>query len=224
MPLNGTVGRFVLIVAVGRYQNGGHHGQGTESCGGHVGLHVAVIVLESPDKTALGTDHAGYGVVDQGIEIGDAGFFEGLFELFVIEPLEDGLEVAVIGLGNGILAGEPQILLLAQSVLETGSCEVLDGSVRIVDALDDAGALEVKDGLSGLGSVGGREHDLCLSGTFDLELGVLIYIAVCVTGHGNGLFPGTDIRLDALHQDGGTEYGAVQGSPDGGVGALVHLL
>ena len=46
----------------------------------------------------------------------------------------------VVGLGNSVLAGKPEILFDAERVLEAAARKPLDGLIRIVDALNDAGA------------------------------------------------------------------------------------
>jgi hypothetical protein len=45
-----------------------------------------------------------------------------------------------------------------------------------------------------------------------------------VAGHGNRLFPGTDIGLNPTRQDGGAEHRAVQDGADGAVGTRPHLF
>ena len=103
VALHGAVGGFVLILAVGAYQYGGHHGQRAEAGRHHITHDVAVIVLESPEHSALRADDTGDGVVDQSVEILDAGLLESFFVLCVIELLEDSLKVSVVSLGDRIL-------------------------------------------------------------------------------------------------------------------------
>ena len=99
-----------------------------------------------------------------------------------------------------------------------------DAAVEIVHALQDAGALEVKDGLTDFLSVRSREHKLSLAGTGDHHLGILVDIAVGVTRDGDGLFPSADRGGNAFDQDRGAENGAVEDGADRAVGALPHLL
>jgi hypothetical protein len=49
-------------------------------------------------------------IVDQRVEIGDAGLFKIGPVGRIVEFLKDILEMMVIGLGDGILGGKPQIL------------------------------------------------------------------------------------------------------------------
>ena len=224
VPLHGAVGGFIFIVAVRRDQNGGHHGKGAESRSHHVAHNVAVIVLEGPDKAAFGTDHAGDRVIDQGIEISNTGFVKGFFIFFVIEPLEDALEVLVVGLGDGILAGEPQVFLPVQGELEAGPCKALDRMIRIMDALQDAGTVKFMDGLADDRTVIGGKDQFSLARSGNPDLGIFVDVTVSVTGHCDGLLPGTYIGIDAFYKDGGPEDRAVQNGADGTVGALIHTL
>ena len=69
----------------------------------------------------------------------------------------------VIGLADGILGGEPQILLDTQGILEAGVGERCDGCVQVVHALQDARALELEDRLANLLTVLAGEDKLCLA-------------------------------------------------------------
>ena len=172
----------------------------------------------------MGADHAGNRVVDQGVEVLNAGFLEALLVLGVVQVLEGLLEVAVVLLHDGVLGGEPEVLLLGQSILEAGAGKALNGGVLVVGALQNAGALELVDGLALDATVHAGEDQLGLAGLVNAEFGVLIDIAVAVTGNRNGSGPAGDIGLDAGGHNGGAENGAVQNAADGAVGALVHLL
>ena len=61
------------------------------------------------------------------------------------------------------------------------------------------------------------------AGLFGVHIDCLIYIAIGVTGDGDGLFPVLDRRLDGVYDDRGTEHGAADDGTDGSVGALPHL-
>jgi hypothetical protein len=220
---HGAVGRLVLVLAVRGNQDGGHHGQGTEGGGHHVGHHVTVIVLAGPDEAALGTHHARHGVVDQGVEVLDAGGLELL--LVLLEHLvEDGLEAAVVFLGDGVLGGEPDGLLQGQGILEAGMGEAADGLVQVVLAEQDAGALELMDHHFLVLAVDAVEDKLRGTGLIDLDLHIAVDVAIGVTGDGDGLLPELHGRVDARDGDRRTEHGAVHHGADGAVRALPHLV
>ena len=96
VALDGAVGGLVLVVAVGAYEHGGHHGEAAEGGGEHVAHDVAVVVLARPDEAALGLHDAGDGVVDQGVEVLDAERLELLLVLGLVEVGKDVLEAVVV--------------------------------------------------------------------------------------------------------------------------------
>ena len=94
-----------------------------------------------------------------------------------------------------------------------------------MDALDDAGAGEVVDQLAVL-DAGVRlgVDELCLAGASDLDLAVLVDVTIGVSCEHDGLFPGADIGLNAVHEDRSAEDGSVQMGADRRVRGLVELL
>ena len=165
-----------------------------------------------------------FGVVDQSVEVLDARRLEARAVLVLIELGEDVLEAVVVGLADGVLGGEPQVLFGAQRVLEATAGEARDGGVQVVHALDHAGPLELVDELAGLAAVGGGEDELGAAGPGHADLGVLVDVTVGMAGDGDGALPAADDWLDAAHHDGRAEHGAVQHGADGAVGALPHPL
>ena len=146
VTLNGSVSSLILIYSVGRYENGGHHCKASVSGSNHVGHNVAVVVLASPDVSAVGTDDSCYSVVDKGVEIFDACGFKLLLVVLLVDLSEDILETVVILLGNGVLGSEPYVLLGIESEVEAASCKALNGLVLVVKSLDNACAvLEIID-------------------------------------------------------------------------------
>ena len=224
VALYGSVGGLVFIVAVRGYQDRGHHGQGAESRGYHVAHDVSVVVLAGPDVTALGFHDTGYGVVNQGVEIGDSGSFKFFSILAVENLLEDILEGMVIFFGNGILCGEPEVLFCIQGIVEAASGKAFNGLIDIVHALYDARAGEVVNQFPALGTIHGRVNQLHLSRTRYLHLRTLVDIAVGMSGNGDGFLPVLNTWFDSLYYNRGAEHGTVQDGADGSVGALPHFL
>ena len=222
---DGAVGGLILEVAVRAHQHTGHHGQGAGGGGDEVAHHVAVVVLAGPDHSPLGPDDLGGHVVDEGVTVVKARGLELVLELLLIDLLEQELEGLVVVLGDGILGGEPHVLAHLQGIGEAAPGEGEDGVVPVVHPLEDAGAFEVKDGLTGelLAALVGEDH-LRLARAGDPILHGLVDVAVGVAGDGNGLFPAGDHRLHLGDEDGGTKDRAVQGRPDGGVGGFPHLF
>ena len=73
MARHRSVGRLELIFPVRADEHGSHHCQRTESGRDHVAHHIAVVVLAGPDEAALGADDTGHRIVNERVEIGQAG-------------------------------------------------------------------------------------------------------------------------------------------------------
>ena len=131
---NGTVSRFVFVIAVGRNEYRGHHRERAESRRDHIAHYVAVVVLARPYHAAVTADYSRYRVVDKGVEIGYARLFELLLVFLVVYLLEDILEPVVVGLGYRVLGRKPEILLSVQRVVETASRKAGDAVVRVMHA------------------------------------------------------------------------------------------
>ena len=145
VALYGSVRSLVLVISMRRYENRSHHRKGTE-CGGHHITHdITIVVFACPDKAALCFHDAGNGIIDQGVEVGNACLCKFLFVLCIEDLLEDIFEAVVILLGNRILTCKPQILFRGQCVLETASRKALYGIIQIVHALNNTGSSEVVD-------------------------------------------------------------------------------
>ena len=224
VTLHRAVSRLVLVDARRAHEHRGHHGQRPEGARHHVAHHVAVVVLAGPDEAALGLHDPGHGVVDERVEVLDAGLLEAGRVLIVVDLLEDVLEAVVVLLGDGVLGGEPQVLLGVQGELEAAHGETRDGGVQVVHALGHAGAVVLVHQLADLRAVVAGVHKLHLAGAGHADLGVLVHIAVGMAGDGDGARPVAHAGLDAFHNDGGAEHRAVEHRADGAVGALPHLL
>ena len=131
----------------------------------------------------------------------------------------------IILLRNCVLAGEPKILLSLDSILEAAVSEGFDRAVLVVDALEDARALEVinclmEEFLALLVS----EYELACSLLRNSVLCTLIEVAVCVTSNSDRHCPVLNYRLDAVDSDRSTEHSTVEDSSDSSVRALPHLV
>ena len=115
----------------------------------------------------------------------------------------------IVFFGNGVLGGEPQILLRIYRIAEACSCKALDGFIGIVNTLNDTCSVEIMDQFTGLGAVCCGEYQLCLTGSGYFDLCIFIDITISMTGDGDGLGPVLYVGNDALYQDWCTEYGTV---------------
>ncbi len=130
----------------------------------------------------------------------------------------------VVLLGNRILCRKPQILFCVQGILETCMCKAADWLVRIVNPLNDSRIRKVVNQLPCLCPIRCRKHQLCLSRTRNLYLGILIDIPIRMSRKRNRFFPVPYTRFDALDDNRCPEYRAVKHRPDCSVRALPHLL
>ena len=99
-----------------------------------------------------------------------------------------------------------------------------DGAVLVVHALQYPGALKIVHRLPEAGAVFAGKDQLRLPLLRHTVLGALIYVAIGVTGDGDGLFPVLHNGLDGIDHDGRAEHRSVQNGADGAVGALPHLM
>ena len=76
---------------------------------------VAVVVLAGPDESAFTAHNAGNGVIDEGVEIGDAGFFETILVIAIKDFLENIFEAVVVDLGDGVLGRKPTSCLVSRA-------------------------------------------------------------------------------------------------------------
>ena len=91
-------------------------------------------------------------------------------------------------------------------------------------ALENARALEVKDGLPDLLPVLAGEDQLRLARAGNAHFAVAVHVPIGVTGDGDGLFPGAHGGGNPLDQDGRAEHRAAHHGADGGIGTLPHLM
>ena len=209
--------------AVRRDEHGGHHGERAERCGHHIAHHVAVIILAGPDEAALAMLMTRNGVVDQRVEIPQAKRLELRPIALLVFFFKNALERAVIDLGNGILGGEPEILLRINGILEAGPRERADAAFLIVFALEDGGAVGFLDENGLLPAGCALEGHGAFAGLVRLKAYGLIHVAVGMAGDRDRLFPCAHDRLDRVQQNGRTEDRAVQNGTDGPVRAFPHL-
>ena len=224
MARHRAVCRLVLVGAVRGDEYARHQAQAAERRGHHVAHHVAVIVLACPDETALGAHHARHGVVDQSVEIFDAGFLKLFFIVSVVNFLENILEAVIVNLRNGVFRGKPQVLLRVERIAEAGVRKAGNAAVQIVLALHHARAFEFLDCLARLRAVRRSDHEFRLAACRHRAFHIAVHVAVSMTGQRDGLFPVRHKGNDTLHQDWRAEHGAVQNGADRAVRGFPHLM
>ena len=130
----------------------------------------------------------------------------------------------VVGFADGVLSREPDVDALVESVVEAGTRKRRNALVDIVHALNNAVGLEVEDKASFLRAVWLGNAKLSLAAAFNAHFGVLVNVAVSVTGNADGLFPCGNVGNDALYEDRASENGAVEDGADSAVRRFPHAL
>ncbi|MPM79706.1 hypothetical protein SDC9_126745 [bioreactor metagenome] len=127
-------------------------------------------------------------------------------------------ELPVVFLGDGVLGGEPQVLLRIQRVLKAGVDKGTDGNLRVVLALKHGGAFGLGDGERLLLAAPALETQSGDTRFVRHQLHGLIHVAIGVAGHSDGFFPPRYRRTEKGQQNGGAERRPVQNGADGSVG------
>lgn len=139
----------------------------------------------------------------------DTGSLEVLLVLVVVDLLEDVLELAVVGLQDGVLGAHVQRQLLVKRELHGSVCETGDGLGGVVLGLGDTtacGEVVDLDGL-GLAALGGEDHLESALALNDTVLGAVL-VAERVTADDDGLLPAGYETGDAGNDNGRAENGS----------------
>ena len=224
MAGDGTVCRFVLVISVGGDEHAAHHREGAERGREHIAHDVAVVVLARPHHAAAAAHNARHAVVDKGVFVIYARFFEGVLIFFFVDVCEYRLETPVVYLAYGVLGSQPQIAFDGQRVIETGMRERGYRAVGVVHALEHACAVEIVYGIGGDRAVGSRYFEFRFRGSGYAHVGGFVHVAVCVTGDGYGLRPAGNVRRDAFHEYGSAEHRAVEYRSYRAVGRGIEAL
>ncbi len=154
----------------------------------------------------------------------DLGGFVLLFELGIINFLEDVLEAPVIDLQNGVLGREVAGNAAAKRVVERGAGKVADGLVKVVHAHGDARCRGVKHLVLDFGAVVADELHRQFAFAGEFEIGGAVLIAKCVTANDDRLGPSGNKARHVLADDRLAENDAAEDVADGAVGRTPHLL
>ena len=87
----------------------------------------------------------------------------------------------IVFFGNGVLGGEPQILLRIYGIAEACSCKALDRLIRIVDTLNDTCSIKIMDQFTGLSAVCCSKYQFCLTGAGYLDLSMVMGLVQFLT-------------------------------------------
>ena len=80
------------------------------------------------------------------------------------------------------------------------------------------------DQFSGFSSVFSSKDQFTFAGLVDFHFRSAVKIAIRMTGQGDWLRPGLDIRFNAFNQDWGAKYGTIHNGTNGCIWAFPHFL
>ena len=170
--------------------------------------------LHGDDVSTLALNHLSDHIVDQTVFVPDTGSLKVLLVLAVVDLLENVLELAVVGLQDGVLGAHVQRQLLIKRKLHGGVCKAGDGLGGVVLCLSDttaSGEVEDLDGL-GLTTLGSEDH---LESALPLDNTVLgaILVTESVTTDNDRLLPAGYKTGNARNDNGRTENGSSTETP-----------
>ena len=223
---DGAVGGLGLEgLAIRGDEDRGHEAEGAEALGDDVGLDVTVVVycvsaasktiagrshtLHGDDVATLALDHLGDHVVDQTVLVPDSSGVEVLLVCALVDLLESVLELAVVGLQDGVLGAHVQRQLLVERELHGSVCEAGDGLGGVVLGLGDtsaSGEVVDLDGLR-LAALGGEDHLEGALAVNDTVLGAVL-VTEGVATDDNGLLPAGHETGYTGNDDGSAEDGS----------------
>ena len=224
VSLNCSVGSLILKISLRGYQYRGHHGKRAKCGRYHVAHNISVIVLACPDKTAICLHNTGYDIIDQTVEIGQAGFLKFILKLCIKDLLENLFKSSIVCFGNGILASEPYILLCVQCIIKAASRKALYGIIKIMHATENTCSIKMLDQLLTLFSVFALKYKICISRLVNIKFCILIDISICMTCKCDRFHPILYTWLDSLYNDRRTEYSSIKNGTDRSVWTLVHFF
>src|ERR1019366_6984408 len=203
-----------------------HQAKRAEALRHCVRLHVAVVVLASPDIAAVPFQHTGDHVVDQPVLVRQAALAELRLELVLVDRREDVHEVAIIGLQDGVLGGEVQRPAAHDGVVEAGAGEPLDRHAGVVHGHDHAVARAELMHLQCLhrAAVGRLKRQCRLAWAGDLHLHRAVDVAIGMPPDNDRLRPVRHQPGHVLANDRLAEKGAVQNVARRAVRAAIHPL
>jgi len=126
MSSNGTMSGFGFKSSRWGDQDTGHHSEGSESLGQHVGLDISVVIFACPHISSITLDALSNHIIDQSVLIIDVFLLELFLVLAVIDVLEGVLKESVVSLQDGVLGGQEQVDFLQQGVLQARLGEIVD--------------------------------------------------------------------------------------------------
>ena len=224
MSLNCSVSSLILKISFRRYQHGSHHCKRTECGRNHITHNISIIVLAGPDKSTFCLHNTGYDIIDQTVEVSQAGFFKFIFKLCLKDLLENLFKSSIVCLGNGILASEPYILFGIQCIIKAASCKALYGIIQVVHAAENTCSVKMLDQFFTLFSVLALKYEICISRFVNIKFCIFIDVTICMTCKCDRFHPVLYTWLNSFYYNRSAEYGSIKNSTDRSIRTLVHFF
>mmetsp|Transcript_3147 Transcript_3147/g.5384 ORF Transcript_3147/g.5384 Transcript_3147/m.5384 type:complete len:396 (+) Transcript_3147:1475-2662(+) len=212
-------------LAIRSDEHRGHQAQGTKALCHCVALHIAIIVLQSPNKFAAALQALCHHVVNQAVLIPDLGLSKLCLVACLVHLGKDLQKPAIICLENGVLGGEVQRPLLGQRVLKARGGKAPDTFVHVVHAHCHTWTVEVVHlirhrGTAAAGSVG----HLHLAWSGHHKVSCTILITKSMPANHDRISPTRHQARNVGDHNGLSEHGAVEDVTDGAIWGLPHLF
>lgn len=188
-------------LAIWSNQNGCHETQRAKSLSNNVGLNITIVVyflsvfkptfmdsgqhtLHGNDHAALVLDHLSNHIVNKTVLVPQTLRLEVLLVILLVDLLENVLELAIIGLQDGVLGGHVHRVVERECVLERGVCKALDTLDGVVLCLSDTSLVlvgELKDQRPLRLTTLGRVHHFKLAWSFNDSVLCAVLVTMGVT-------------------------------------------
>ena len=211
-------------LAIWRHQLGCHQTKRAKALRNRIGLHVAVVVLTSPNKATRPLHRSRNHIVDQAVLVCDASCFKLISELFFKYLREQVLKAAVIGLEDCVLSGQVHRPAKLEAVVHRCACKIDDAVIKVVHAHRDARGGRVEHFFFDHCAVVAHEFHRQLTWARHQEISRFILVTKRVTANNNRLRPTGHKARNVLTNDWCTENNAAKDVTDRAVRATPHLL
>src|SRR6516162_9514795 len=225
MPRHRAMGRLGFDhFAVRRGQHRSHQAKRAIALRDSVRLHVAIVILASPNIAARPFQRCRDHVVDQPMLVGELFFRELVLELRVEHFLENILEPAVIDFDDRILGREIERVATVERVIHRCAREIADRVVEIVHRHGDAAAGELEDFAFDFLAVVANESEIELALARHPKIGGAVLVAEGVAADDDRLGPARYQPRHVLADDRLAEDYAAENVADGAVWRAVHVM
>ena len=114
-----------------------------------IGLHITIIILTCPDKSAFPLHCTGYHIVNQTMLISNACLLKLVFKLSLKYFLKQVLEAAIICFHDGVLSRQIDRPAKVKTIIHTGTRKTADRVIQIIHCHGNTAFGKIKYGVGG---------------------------------------------------------------------------